>query len=136
LVALVRFDLVTVLRAIELYRCTLTTLIATVNVAIVNFPKTKEFDLSSLRHCFSGGAPVPPAIARRWEEITGHKLIEGYGLSETTAPTHINPPHRPKYGTVGVPLPLTEVRVVAVKDTGTGVDVGTSGGHGVCWMQV
>ena len=118
LVAIGRFDLVTVLRAIETYRCTRTTFITTVNVAVVNFPKTKEFDLSSLRQCYSGGAPVPPAIARRWEEITGHKLIEGYGLSETTAPTHINPPHRPKYGTVGVPLPLTEVRVVDVNDPG------------------
>ena len=135
-VALGRFDLVTVLRAIELYRCTLTTLIATVNVAIVNFPRTKEFDLSSLRHCFSGGAPVPPAIARRWEEITGHKLIEGYGLSETTAPTHINPPHRPKYGTVGVPLPLTEARVVDAADGVTEVGIGKSGEIAVRGPQV
>lgn len=136
LVAIGRFDLVTVLRAIELYRCTLTTLIATVNVAIVNFPKTKEFDLSSLRHCFSGGAPVPPAIARRWEEITGHKLIEGYGLSETTAPTHINPPHRPKYGTVGVPLPLTEARVVDANDGVTELGIGQSGEIAVRGPQV
>jgi len=127
LVAIGRFDLVTVLRAIEVYRCTLTTLIATVNVAIVNFPKTKEFDLSSLRYCFSGGAPVPAAIARRWEEMTGHKLIEGYGLSETTAPTHINPPERPKYGTVGVPLPLTDARVVDPNDGSTELEMGKSG---------
>jgi acyl-CoA synthetase (AMP-forming)/AMP-acid ligase II len=86
LVAIGRFDLVTVLRAIERYRCTRTTLIATVNVAIVNFPRTREFDLSSMRSCFSGGAPVPAEIARRWEALTGHALIEGYGLSETTAP--------------------------------------------------
>lgn len=136
LVAIGRFDLVTVLRAIEVFRCTLTTLIATVNVAIVNFPKTKEFDLSSLRHCFSGGAPVPPAIARRWEEITGHKLIEGYGLSETTAPTHINPPHRPKYGTVGVPLPLTEARVVDPEDGITELEPGKSGEIAVRGPQV
>ena len=136
LVAIGRFDLVTVLRAIETYRCTLTTLIATVNVAIVNFPKTKEFDLSSLRHCFSGGAPVPPAIARRWEEITGHKLIEGYGLSETTAPTHINPPERPRYGTVGVPLPLTEARVVDTADGTTEMPIGRSGEIAVRGPQV
>ncbi|HTO98868.1 MAG TPA: AMP-binding protein [Myxococcales bacterium] len=127
LVAIGRFDLTTVLRAVELYRCTLTTFIATVNVAICNFPKTKEFDLSSLRYCFSGGAPVPPAIARRWEEITGHKLIEGYGLSESTAPSHINPPHRPKYGTVGLPLPLTEARIVDPADPGVELGIGQSG---------
>lgn len=136
LVAIGRFDLVTVLRAIELYRCTLTTFITTVNVAVVNFPKTKEFDLSSLRHCFSGGAPVPPAIARRWEEITGHKLIEGYGLSETTAPTHINPPHRPKYGTVGLPLPLTDARIVDVNDGATELGIGQSGEIAVRGPQV
>ena len=135
-VAIGRFDLVTVLRAIETYRCTRTTFITTVNVAIVNFPKTKEFDLSSLRQCFSGGAPVPPAIARRWEEITGHKLIEGYGLSETTAPTHINPPHRPKYGTVGLPLPLTEVRIVDPNEPGTELGIGKSGEIAVRGPQV
>jgi acyl-CoA synthetase (AMP-forming)/AMP-acid ligase II len=135
-VAIGRFDLVTVLRAIETYRCTLTTFIATVNVAVVNFPRTKEFDLSSLRYCFSGGAPVPAAIARRWEEITGHKLIEGYGLSETTAPTHINPPQRPKYGTVGIPLPLTDARIVDANDPGRELDIGQSGEIAVRGPQV
>jgi long-chain acyl-CoA synthetase len=136
LVAIGRFDLVTVLRAVEVYRCTLTTFIATVNVAIVNFPKTKEFDLSSLRYCFSGGAPVPKAIAQKWEEITGHKLIEGYGLSETTAPTHINPPERPKYGTVGLPLPLTEARVVDPADGSIELEPGQSGEIAVRGPQV
>jgi acyl-CoA synthetase (AMP-forming)/AMP-acid ligase II len=136
LITIGRFDLVTVLRAIERYRCTLTTLIATVNVAIVNFPKTREFDLSSLRRCFSGGAPVPPEVARRWEAITGHKLIEGYGLSETTAPTHVNPPDRPKYGTVGLPLPLTDVRIVKLDDPGTEVPPGERGEIAVRGPQV
>ena len=116
LVVIGRFDLVTVLRAIERYRCTVTTLIATVNIAIVNFPRAREFDLSSMRACFSGGAPLPAEIARRWKTLTGYELIEGYGMSETTAPTHINPPHRPKYGTVGVPLPLTSARIVSLED--------------------
>ena len=136
LVAIGRFDLVTVLRAVETYRCTRTTFITTVNVAVVNFPKTKEFDLSSLRQCYSGGAPVPPAIARRWEDITGHKLIEGFGLSETTASTHINSPHLLKYGTVSVPLPLTEVRVVDVNDPGTELEIGKSGEIAVRGPQV
>ena len=127
LVALGRFDLETVLRAIQQYRCTVTTLIATVNVAIVNDPRTRQFDLSSLRVCSSGGAPVPAEIARRWEAVTGHKLIEGYGLSETTAPTHSNPLHRPKYGTVGLPLPFTDVRIVSLEDGVTEMPAGQSG---------
>jgi len=136
LVTIGRFDLVTVLRAIERYRCTLTTLIATVNVAIVNFPRTREFDLSSLRRCFSGGAPVPPEVAKRWEAITGHKLIEGYGLSETTAPTHVNPPDRPKYGTVGLPLPLTDVRIVSLEDPAIEMPLGERGEIAVRGPQV
>jgi acyl-CoA synthetase (AMP-forming)/AMP-acid ligase II len=127
LVALGRFDLATCLEAIQRYRCTLTTLIATINVAILNWPRTAEYDLSSLRACFSGGAPVPAEIARRWEALTGYKLIEGYGLSETTAPTHINPPHRPRYGTVGVPLPLVDARIVSLEDGRTEMKAGESG---------
>jgi long-chain acyl-CoA synthetase len=127
LVALGRFELATCLDAIRRYRCTLTTLIATVNVAIINWPRTCEYDLSSLRACFSGGAPVPAEIARRWEALTGYKLIEGYGLSETTAPTHINPPHRPKYGTVGVPLPLVDAKIVSLDDGRTELKPGESG---------
>jgi acyl-CoA synthetase (AMP-forming)/AMP-acid ligase II len=136
LVAIGRFDLATVLRAIEQYRCRLTTLIATINVAVVNFPRAREFNLSSLRACFSGGAPVPVEIARRWEALTGHALIEGYGLSETTAPTHINPPHRPKYGTVGVPLPLTDARIVSLEDGATELGIGQSGEIAVRGPQV
>jgi len=127
LVALHRFDVETALRAIQQYRCTITTLIATVNVAIVNHPKTPEYDLGSLRLCTSGGAPVPPEIARRWEAITGHRLVEGYGLTETTAPSHSNPPHRPRYGTVGVPLPFTGVRIVSLDDGATELPLGESG---------
>src|SRR5436309_3070321 len=126
-VALGRFDLDGALRAIQDYRCTLTTLIATINVAIVNSPTTRGDDLSSLRLCASGGAPVPAEIARRWEAITGHTLVEGYGLTETTAPTHCNPPHRPRYGTVGLPFPFTEVRVVSLEDGVTELPVGASG---------
>jgi long-chain acyl-CoA synthetase len=127
LVTLGRFEIDTLLRAIEHYQCTLTTLIATINIGIVNYPKTRDFNLKSLRACFSGGAPVPAEIARRWEAVTGYPLIEGYGLSETTAPTHVNPPHRPKYGTVGVPLPLVEAKIVSLEDGVTELGVGQSG---------
>ena len=122
-----RFDLETVLAAIERYRCTSTTLIATLNAALVNAPRTRDYDLSSLRACFSGGAPVPTALAERWERGTGFKLMEGYGLSETTAPTHVNPPHRPKYGTVGLARPLREVKLVSLDDGQTEVPEGEPG---------
>jgi len=106
LVAIGRFDLTTVLRAIEMYRCTRTTFITTVNVAVVNFPGTKSFDLSSLRNCFSGGPPVLPAVAQRLDELTGHKLVDGYGLNDIAPPTHIIPPQRSEYAAVGLPALL------------------------------
>jgi len=115
---------------------TLTTFITTINVAIVNYPRTPSFDLTSLRACFSGGAPVPAEISRRWEAVTGYKLIEGYGLSETTAPTHLNPLHRPKYGTVGLPLPLTEVKIVSLEDGVRELGIGESGEIAVKGPQV
>jgi acyl-CoA synthetase (AMP-forming)/AMP-acid ligase II len=127
IVALGRFDLEAVLGAIQRYRCTATTLITTINAAIGNYPGTAKYDLTSLRTCCSGGAPVPEAVAERWEAATGYKLIEGYGLSETTAPTHINPPHRPKYGTVGAALPFTDVRIVDADDRAREVAAGEPG---------
>jgi acyl-CoA synthetase (AMP-forming)/AMP-acid ligase II len=127
LVALGRYELETVLDAIQRYGCTLTTLIVTINIAILNSPRTRAYDLSSLRACFSGGAPVPAEIARRWESLTGYTLVEGYGLSETTGPTHINPPDRPRYGTVGVPLPFTDVKIVSLEDGDRELPVGESG---------
>jgi acyl-CoA synthetase (AMP-forming)/AMP-acid ligase II len=127
LVVLGRFDLEAVLTAIARYRVTLAGFITTINVAILNDPKTPSFDLSSLRGCFSGGAPVPAEIARRWEALTGYKLIEGYGLTETTAPTHVNPTHRPKYGTVGLPLPLTDAKIVSLEDGVSELPIGATG---------
>jgi long-chain acyl-CoA synthetase len=126
-VTLARFDPDALLQAIERYKCSITTLITTINVALVNNPKTRQHDLRSLRACFSGGAPVPAEIAERWEATTGYKLVEGYGLSETTAPTHINPSHRPRYGTVGLPLPLTDARIVSLEDGVTEMPVGEAG---------
>ncbi|HSE95395.1 MAG TPA: AMP-binding protein [Methylomirabilota bacterium] len=127
LITLGRFDVETVLTAIERYRPTVTTFITTINVAILNYAGLDRFDLSSLRATYSGGAPVPAEVARRWEAVTGCPLIEGYGLTETTSPTHGNPRHRPKYGTVGLPLPLTDAKVVSLADGVTELPVGASG---------
>jgi acyl-CoA synthetase (AMP-forming)/AMP-acid ligase II len=127
LVVLGRFDPEALLQAIQRYRCAMTTLITTINIALLNHPRIKDYDLTSMKACFSGGAPVPEAIARRWEATTGYKLVEGYGLSETTAPTHINPRHRPKYGTIGLPLPLTDCKLVDLESGLTEVPRGEAG---------
>jgi fatty-acyl-CoA synthase len=71
--------------------------------------------LSSLKVLGGGGAAMPEALARRLEEVIGLPFVEGYGLSETMAPTHINPPQRPKRQCAGIPFFNTDARVVDVE---------------------
>ncbi len=72
-----------------------------------------RFDLSSIRFCVSGSAPMPVEQLRRFEQATGGLILEGYGLSEASPVTHINPPRGPrKVGSIGPVLPGTEARIV------------------------
>jgi fatty-acyl-CoA synthase len=84
-------------------------------VDFLSNPRLKEFDLSSLRVLGGGGAAMPEALARRLEEVIGLPFVEGYGLSETMAPTHINPPQRPKRQCGGIPFFNTDARVIDVE---------------------
>ncbi|MEO6435995.1 MAG: AMP-binding protein, partial [Tepidisphaeraceae bacterium] len=65
-----------------------------------------------LRVCISGAAPLPREVAERFEKLTGGSVIEGYGLSETSPVTHANLVSKPRYGSIGLPLPDTKVRIV------------------------
>ncbi|MHA1935953.1 MAG: AMP-binding protein [Candidatus Thorarchaeota archaeon] len=88
--------------------------------AIVNHPNISKFDLSSLRICSSGAAPLPPELAKSFEDVTGANLYEGYGLTETSPVTHSNPTnkrHR-QFGSIGLPLPDTICKIVDM-ETGT-----------------
>jgi fatty-acyl-CoA synthase len=93
----------TALKAIEKYRVTHWINIATMLFDILARPELQNTDLSSLRVCGGGGMALPPAIGKRFEEITGVKYMEGYGLTETVSQTHMNPPDNPKYGSIGIP---------------------------------
>jgi long-chain acyl-CoA synthetase len=82
--------------------------------AIVNHPKLQSYDLSSLKFCLSGGAPLPLEIKQRFETLTGCKLVEGYGLSEASPVVTCNPLDGPvKQGSIGQPLPGT---IVSLRD--------------------
>ena len=74
-------------------------------------PRLEEYDVSSIQRLSGGGAAMPPAVAQRLEQH-GIKYIEGYGLSETMAATHVNPVERPKRGCLGVPIFDVESRVI------------------------
>jgi long-chain acyl-CoA synthetase len=86
-------------------------------VALNEAPETQKYDLRSVKACISGAAPLPKAVADRFREITGGaNLVEGYGLTETSPVTHVNPFDAPKHGTIGLPIPDTDCRIVSLDD--------------------
>ena len=89
--------------------------IPTMYNAIINHPKVSEFDLHSVKACMSGGMSLPVEVQRRFEEITGGKLIEGYGLTETSPVACANPVNGiRKAGSIGMPVSSTQVAIVAL----------------------
>lgn len=97
---------------IERHRVTAWTAIPTMLFDFLNQPDLGERDLSSLHMLTGGGAAMPKAVAERIRSLWGIDYVEGYGLSETIAPTHINPTHRPKPQCLGIPIFDTEAIVV------------------------
>jgi long-chain acyl-CoA synthetase len=93
--------------------------------ALINAPEFASLDFSALRIAIGGGAAIQSEVARRWREITGCALIEGYGLTEASPVVCINPVFAPKIGAVGLPLPSTEVSIR--DDGGKAVSVGEAG---------
>ena len=90
--------------------------IPTMYTAIINHPKVDEADLSSIKACLSGGMSLPVEIQRRFEQITGGKLAEGYGLTETSPVACANPINgMRKEGSIGFPVPSTEVAIVGLE---------------------
>jgi long-chain acyl-CoA synthetase len=84
-------------------------------------------DLSHVRFCTTGAAPLPRQIAERFEKLTGIKSVEGYGLTESSPVTHANLTSRPRYGTIGLPMPDTLCRVVEIEDPAHEVPTGQPG---------
>lgn len=112
-VSVPRFDLKMILPAVEKYQATCFPGVPTMYVAINNNPDTPKYNLRNIRVCNSGGAPLPLEVAREFERITGGRLVEGYGLSETSPVSHSNPIFgERREGSIGLPLPNTEAMVV------------------------
>jgi fatty-acyl-CoA synthase len=115
LVILSRWDRDCAGMQVERVRVTNWSAITTMMVDFLSNPKLEKYDLSSLQVLGGGGAAMPEALARKLEEVIGLPFIEGYGLSETMAPTHINPPQRPKRQCGGIPFYNTDARVLDVE---------------------
>lgn len=86
---------------------------------IINHPDAKKTDLTSVKGCFSGSAPLPVSILEDFEAMTGGTIVEGFGLTETSPVTHCNPlTGKRKVGSIGIPVPDTDAKIVDI-DTGT-----------------
>jgi fatty-acyl-CoA synthase len=107
-----RWDRDTAARLIERYRVESWTNISTMAIDFLANPNLSKYDLSSLTRIGGGGAAMPEAVAQRLKDLTGLDYIEGYGLSETIAPTHTNPNERPKKQCLGIPVCNTDARVI------------------------
>lgn len=110
-------DILHIMGSMSKHSATLYPAVPTMYVAINTHPQVTGFDLSSVRICMSGAAPLPKEVQETFQELTGGTLFEGYGLTETSPVTHGNPLARNKIGTIGIPWPDTDARIVDV-DTG------------------
>jgi long-chain acyl-CoA synthetase len=117
IVLLPRFDGAQVLAAIGRTRATALPGVPTMYQALLSHPKLAGADLSSLKYCISGGAPLPTEVKAKFEAATGARVIEGYGLSESSGVVSCNPyAGEGKLGTIGQPIPGTRVRLVDKED--------------------
>jgi long-chain acyl-CoA synthetase len=113
LILIPKFDVDMLLDAIARQRPTFFPAVPTLYVAMLNHPKSKETDFSSIRYFNSGSAPLPLEVTERFEELTGATLRQGYGLSETSPTTHSTPQlARRKPESCGIPFPDTECKIV------------------------
>ena len=137
LVVLPRFDLPQVLAEIDHYRPTLFPGVPTMYVAINRAAVRGGHDLSSIKACISGAAPLPMEVAERFERLSGGRLIEGYGLSESSPVVMANPIYgKRKAGTIGMPLPDTLARVADSEDPSRTLPSGESGELAIRGPQV
>ena len=112
MVLLPRWDRTQAAQAIACYRVTHWPNIPTMVIDLLASPDLEHVDLSSLRYIGGGGAPMPEAVALQLRERFGLEYLEGYGLTETAAPTHTNPRGASRRACLGIPYISTEARVI------------------------
>jgi long-chain acyl-CoA synthetase len=106
-------------------------------VAIKDYPGVRKFGIDSIRACISGSAPLPIEVQEAFEKLTRGRLVEGYGLTEAGPVTHANPLYgQRKIGTIGIPLPSTEARLVDLARGAKDVEPGQLGELAVRGPQV
>ncbi len=112
-------DIPQLIKNVEKFKVTLAPMVPAHIQAICQFPGIEQRDLSSIRICNSGSAPLSVDVFRRFEKLTGSKICEGFGMTESSPVTHSNPAMKNReIGSVGIPLPLTDSKIVDI-ETGT-----------------
>jgi long-chain acyl-CoA synthetase len=118
------------LEAIAKYRPTFAPLVPTMYIGILQHPDIEKVDMTSIKGCFSGSAPLPVEVIKAFESRTGATICEGYGLTESCPVTHVNPfgnDSRRKVGSIGVPISDTLCRIVNLEDSSIDMPVGEPG---------
>jgi long-chain acyl-CoA synthetase len=128
LVMLPRFELRRTLKQLAKEKPTFFPGVPRLFIALNESRETAKYDLKAVKACISGAAPLPRAVAQRFHEITGGAaLVEGYGLTECSPVTHINPFEAPHPGTIGIPIPDTDCKIVDLDDPDREVAPGERG---------
>lgn len=107
-----------ILNAIGKYKATVFCSVPTMYIALLNTPDLKKYNLRTLRACLSGAAALPVEVQRKFEQMTGGRLVEGYGLTESSPVSHVNPlddPKKNRPGSIGIPIPDTDSKIVDVE---------------------
>jgi fatty-acyl-CoA synthase len=135
LVIMPRWDRDVAGHLISKWRVTHWTNIPTMVIDLLGSPHLQNYDLTSLAYIGGGGAAMPEAVAQRLLEQFGLRYVEGYGLTETAAPSHTNPPDAPKKQCLGIPFMSVESRIVD-PETLAELPTGESGEIVICGPQV
>ncbi len=116
------------LESIGKFRPTFAPLVPTMYIGMLGLPQIDQTDLTSIKGCFSGSAPLPIEVIRDFEGKTGAVIVEGFGMTESSPVTHINPfGGQRKVGSIGIPIPDTEARIVDLNDPAKEMPVGETG---------
>ncbi len=131
MIMLPKFDVESTLKAIEKHKVSAFCGAPTMYSMLLAHPSMKQYNLSSVRFCISGSAPLPPEVQKKWMEITNGVLVEGYGLTESSPVTHCNPLDRSlktvRVGSIGLPWPDTEAKIMDIETGTTELGTGETG---------
>ncbi|WP_308216565.1 AMP-binding protein [Pseudalkalibacillus decolorationis] len=117
MIILPKFDPKQVLKSIEKQKPTMFPGAPTMYIGLLNHPNIENFDLSSIRNCISGSAPLPVEVQANFEAVTGGNLVEGYGLTEASPVTHANFLYGSRVkGSIGLPWPNTDAAILSAEN--------------------